>query len=269
MSADMFSERRDGAGHAEPRLIASGSLRIASYNVHRCIGTDGRCDPARVARVIGELRCDTLGLQEVDNRAGPGHDSMQLDFLADVSGMRGVPGMTIVRHDGHYGNALLTRRPVLDIRQHDLSYGRGREPRGALDVDLDVDGAVVRVVVTHLGLTARERAFQVERLLRVLEDGPREVPLVLLGDINEWRAGGDNLRRLHTALGYSPSRGTFPVWLPWLALDRIWVRPGGALRELHVHRSATARMASDHYPIRALVAVTEDGALAAEVRRVT
>lgn len=243
-------------------------MHIASYNVHRCIGRDGRCAPARVARVIEELECDTVGLQEVDNRARPGHDSMQLDFLAHVTGMRGVAGMTIIRHDGHYGNALLTRRPVLDIRRHDLSYGRGREPRGALDVDLDVDGTVVRVVVTHFGLTTRERRFQVERLLRVLDDGPRGVPLVLLGDINEWRTGGENLRRLQAALGRSPACGTFPVWLPWLALDRIWVRPGSALRALDVHRSPTARVASDHYPIRALVSVTEDGALAAEARQV-
>ena len=104
-------------------------LRIASYNIHRCVGTDGHSDVRRVAHVIRELDCDTVGLQEVDSRPGPNSDSRQLEFLAHATGMQAVAGSTIIRHDRSYGNALLTRRKILDVRQHDLSFRRF-EPRG-------------------------------------------------------------------------------------------------------------------------------------------
>ena len=115
--------------------LGSDCLRISTYNIHRCIGTDRREDTSRVARVIAELNCDTIGLQEVDNQPDRRHDSMQLDFLAHAASMTAIPGHTIVRHEGEFGNALLTRRPVLGVRQHDLSFNR-REPRGALHAEL-------------------------------------------------------------------------------------------------------------------------------------
>src|SRR5438128_2222058 len=119
--------------------LPESCLRIASYNVHGCVGTDGRKDAARIAGVIAELDCDTVGLQEVDYR---------LDYIAGRVGMHCIPGITLVRHDGPFGNALLTTRKVLDVRQLALGYGR-REPRSALDVDLDVCGQKLRVVVTQ------------------------------------------------------------------------------------------------------------------------
>ena len=106
-------------------------LRVGSYNIHRCIGTDGHCDPARIAAVLAEMSCDAIGLQEVDNSPGPAPGSLQLDFLARATGMQAVAGLRIVRHSGHYGNALLTRRPVLAVRRRPEFLWR--EPRGALD----------------------------------------------------------------------------------------------------------------------------------------
>src|SRR5207344_3408108 len=76
------------------------TLRVGSYNIHRCIGTDGRCDPARIAAVLGEMSCDAIGLQEVDNSPGPAPGSPQLDFLAGTTGMQAVAGLRIVRHSG-------------------------------------------------------------------------------------------------------------------------------------------------------------------------
>jgi endonuclease/exonuclease/phosphatase family metal-dependent hydrolase len=105
-------------------------LRIASYNVHACRGTDGRKDAQRIVRVIEELGCDTIGLQEVDYR---------LDYIAQKVGMQAIPGLTLARHDGPFGNALLTRRKVLEVRRLGFTYSR-REPRNALDVDLEVNG---------------------------------------------------------------------------------------------------------------------------------
>lgn len=229
-------------------------LRVGSYNVHGCRGTDRRADAGRIAQVITEMECDTVGLQEVNSRIGEGSEPPQLDALEQATGMDAIPGLTIVHHDGHYGNALLTRRKVLTVRRHDLSYGAS-EPRGALDVELDVDGVPVRVMVTHLGLKPVERRFQVKQMLKLLHDIPKEQPVIVLGDINEWLPLGRPLRWLHGILGHSPAERSFPVWMPMFALDRVWVRPRSSLLTFGVYRSPVARVASDHYPVRAVVAV--------------
>jgi endonuclease/exonuclease/phosphatase family metal-dependent hydrolase len=233
-------------------VLGRDYLRIASYNLHRCVGLDGRVDAARVARVIQEIGCDTIGLQEVDSQPGNGHESMQLDYLARVTGMEPFAGHTIIRHQGHFGNALMTRRPVLAVRQHILTWGR-REPRGALEVDIDVDGHLVRVLVTHLGLRPAERRFQVEQMLELLHGFPVEQTVLVLGDINEWLPLGRPLRWLHGMLGHVPAERSFPAWLPIFALDRVWVRPRHNLLACGTHRSATARVASDHLPLKAIV----------------
>jgi len=226
-------------------------LRVASYNIHECVGADGTRDPDRIADVLREIDADVVGLQEVDARPSATSASMQMQYLAAALGYQAVAGPTLVRAGGEYGNALLTRRTVLDVRQIDLTVYR-REPRGALDVHLDVDGTTVRVVVTHLGLLPGERRTQVRRLLDLLGDGgDRSEVVVLCGDINEWFAVGRPLRWLHARLGRTPGLPTFPALLPIFALDRIWVHPHTALVTMSPHGSATARQASDHLPLTA------------------
>jgi endonuclease/exonuclease/phosphatase family metal-dependent hydrolase len=228
-------------------------LRIASYNVHQCVGTDGKRNVTRVAEVIRELGCDTIGLQEVDSRPGEHSDSRQLEFLAGATGMHSVAGATIIRHDRDYGNALLTSRKILAVRRHDLSFRRF-EPRGALEVDLEVAGATLRVFVMHLGLLPYERRFQMRKVLKLLRELPMDQPVVVLGDINEWLPLSRPLRWLHGLMGKPPRHRTFPVWAPMFALDRVWVRPRGSLLDFSVHRSALSRRASDHFPVKAVVA---------------
>jgi endonuclease/exonuclease/phosphatase family metal-dependent hydrolase len=237
---------------ASPRAVDPDVLHIASYNIHRCVGTDMRCDVERVATVIRELGCDTIGLQEVDSQPSERSDSMQLEYLATATGMQQVAGTTLIRHDREYGNGLLTRRKILDVKRHDLSYGR-YEPRGALEVDLDVQGHVIRVFVMHLGLLPSERSYQMRKVLETLRQIPSDQPVVVLGDINEWMPLGRPLRWLHTLLGKPPWQRTFPVWAPMFALDRVWVRPVGSLLDFRVHRSPVARRASDHFPVTARV----------------
>jgi endonuclease/exonuclease/phosphatase family metal-dependent hydrolase len=225
-------------------------LRVASYNIHQCVGTDRRRDPERVAAVLREVDADVIGLQEVDARPGAASDSMQMQYLASALGLHAVAGPTIVRHDGHYGNALLSRRPVLDVRRVDLTVYR-REPRAAIDADLDVDGAVVRVIVTHLGLLPGERRIQVQRLLDVLgEEGNGGSSATLLcGDINEWFAVGRPLRWLNARLGRAAAVRTFPTFWPVFALDRLWVSPRPALAAVRAHVTPASRIASDHLPL--------------------
>jgi endonuclease/exonuclease/phosphatase family metal-dependent hydrolase len=228
-------------------------LTVGSYNIHRCVGGDLRQDVERVARVILELQCDTVGLQEVDSGSGMRTDSLQLDLLARATGMQPIAGTNLLPHGSRHGNALLTTRDFGAVRRYDLTVD-GREPRGALDVELHAAGRVVRVIVTHLGLRPAERRVQVSKLLAVLRSIPADSPVVVLGDINEWLPIGRPLRWLHGLLGKAPSQRSFPVWAPVFALDRVWCRPLGAMLALEVHRSTDARVASDHFPVKAIVA---------------
>lgn len=243
-----MDERGETDGRSPGRLILA-----ASYNVHRCVGLDGSQEPDRVARVLRELRADIVGLQEVDSRSDPSGQVRQLEQLAAASGYHSIAGPTILRQDGHYGNALLTGGRAREIRRLDLSHP-GREPRGAIDVDLDIDGVIVRVIVTHLGLRPGERRFQVKRLLDVLSLEGGNLTVVM-GDINEWLPGSRPLRWLHGRLGRAPAMRTFPSFLPLLALDRIWVWPRKALQAIEVHGTPAARIASDHLPIKASIDV--------------
>lgn len=235
--------------------VVRDALRVATYNVHSGVGTDGRCDPARIARVINELSADVVALQEVESRHG---DLDTLEFLSRQTGMTALPGPTLLRTVGDYGNALLTRLSVLELRRIDLGFP-GREPRGAIDAVLQAGWARLRVIATHLGLRPAERRHQIETLLARLGDDPG--PTVLMGDLNEWFLWGRPLRHLHAHFGETPAPATFPAGLPLFALDRLWVQPLRCLRRLRVHRSPLARVASDHLPLAATIELENDHAL--------
>ena len=105
----------------------------------------------------------------------------------------------------------------------------------------------LRVVATHLGLRPSERRTQVQRLLAAFEHAPL-CPSVVMGDVNEWCLGRP-LRWLHQRFAVSHAPATFPARRPFLKLDRIWAHPPGALHGIAAHRSALARLASDHLPL--------------------
>ncbi len=218
---------RPSASSSAPSGVASRALRIATYNVHRCIGADGRYDADRVASVIRELDADVVGLQEVDARYHLQNDLDQIEHLQRLTGMIAVPGATLVNHRGYYGNALLTRHPVREVRHFDLSWA-GREKRAALDVELEVEGALVRVIVTHFGLRGAERRDQVRGILTLVEQG-RPEPLAIVGDFNEWSFINRTVRVLDARLGASVAVRSFPSRWPLLPLDRLWVQPAGGL----------------------------------------
>jgi endonuclease/exonuclease/phosphatase family metal-dependent hydrolase len=235
---------------------------VASYNIHQCKGADGRRDPRRIAEVIQSLGAQVIALQEVDSWPGPGVEPVQMEFLADTVGLHAISGPTIERQDGHYGNALLTRLPIVDVRKLDLTVYR-REPRGALDVRLDAGDATLRVIATHLGLLPSERRYQVQRILETVEEDDRTVT-VLLGDINEWFVAARALRWLHARFGAGAGGRTYPSWLPLFKLDRVWVRPTTALAGFRVHATPVTRCASDHLPVTASINVTPDAVHATE-----
>lgn len=232
---------------------ATRPLRIATYNVHGAVGIDGRLDAARIARVLAEIDADIVALQEVP--LGGTRTPNVLASLRDMTGMNAVEGPTLNTAARRYGNAVLTRFPVRAVRTLDLSFG-SREPRGALDADIDCGGEAWRVVATHLGLSASERRAQVEQVLQSF-DTPH-MPVILLGDLNEWFVHGRTLRRLVTRFHRANALRTFPTRYPLFALDRIWVHPGERLAAVRVHRTPLARVASDHYPLVAHICASPE-----------
>ena len=239
-------------GVVTPQKIGR-EFSAVSYNVHQCVGLDGRRDVARVARVLSHLDAHLIGLQEVGTDFTGGRKSGQMEQLAKATGLQAIAGHTIELQTGPYGNVLLTSWRVLNSRLLDLSL-RGREPRGAIDAELAIGGETVRVVVTHLGLHAAERRYQVRRLLEALSQKPSRF-IIVLGDINEWILRSRPLRWLYGRFGKPPAPRTFPSWFPVFALDRIWVMPRAALVDVRAHATPLTRIASDHLPLKAVIAI--------------
>lgn len=222
-------------------------MRVASYNIHRGIGRDGRYDPARILRVLREVDADVVALQEVD--FGRSDQDEILAWLGMSLRMTAVPGPVRTDANGDYGNAFLTKFPVERVRQWDLSVG-AHEARGALDVDMLCQGTLFRVVTTHLGLWPLERPLQAARLLERLR-GDRRNLTILMGDLNEWQIWGKSLRVFRRVFGSPAAPSTFPSGWPLIPLDRVWVSPASALLDVQAHRSEQSRTASDHLPVKA------------------
>jgi endonuclease/exonuclease/phosphatase family metal-dependent hydrolase len=244
--------------------VMRDTLRIATYNVHRWQGGNGRAEPdvARAGYVISELDADVIALQEV-LRPFP---ATSLDGAFDVRGGEDPLGLlcdelelhlafAVTRQHrlGQLGNAILSRYPITAISVLDISYSR-IERRGALAAHIGDEQAGLGIVATHLSLVDRTRHRQVQSLLEhpALNSGPA----VLMGDMNAWRKCKGS-QALEASLGLHHNQdwpATFPAGRPMLALDRIYTRQAEVL-EVRQHDSAAARRASDHLPIVAEVRV--------------
>ena len=228
-------------------------IRVASYNVHGFVGTDGVRDVTRIANVLRALEADVIALQEVTFAEGTGPIPQPVEILSELAGYLAI-GAPIQRHDGlPFGNVVLTRLPIHSSRRMSLDYPQ-REPRTALEVVLETGARPLRLVATHLGLRPVERRFQVREILRQVA-GDEQSVTVLLGDFNEWFLMGRPLRWLHARFGRGPAVATYPARFPVFALDRIWVHPQRALVRFEAHASPLARRASDHLPVLAEIAL--------------
>jgi endonuclease/exonuclease/phosphatase family metal-dependent hydrolase len=240
--------------HARAVRPLDRALTVATYNVHRWTGINGRSrpDPARACFVISELSADLIALQEV---LRPLHGEDPLETLAEALGLHVTFAATRVHRRGQIGNAILSRWPIAGVSMLDLSYNR-IEKRVALSAQLSDDKADLDVVATHLALADRTRHKQVRSLLE--HPRLRATPTLLMGDMNAWRrckATRALDEGLPSELEWPPS---FPSTSPVLALDRIYAR-GVEILDVDVHTSRAARRASDHLPVVARVKIESDG----------
>jgi endonuclease/exonuclease/phosphatase family metal-dependent hydrolase len=236
-------------------------LRVLSYNIHKCIGgIDRRYEPGRVVDVIRALDTDVLMLQEVDAGVTRSRGDKQVELLGDELGMpyrTWYPNVD-VRGGGQYGNAILSRYPLIESTNIDLTL-RFKKRRSALHGVLrirhdDVD-RTIHIFNMHLGLARYERRRQLEKFLAChpFAHLHHDTPVVVGGDLNDVYGGLGELLAPAGFRGVERRPLTFPAWGPVRALDGIFVR--GTVDFLRLSRcdSALARRASDHRPLVAEV----------------
>lgn len=236
-------------------------IRIMTYNVHGCVGCDRRLDHARIAEVIAAEDPDIVALQELDvsrERSGRAH---QARLIAEQLDMRfHFHPAHRIKEEEEYGDAILARWPLVLRKAAELPTVKERlafEPRGALWASIEVDGAEIQVINTHLGLSNNERKAQVEALMshEWIRHPACTTPSVLCGDFNALPGSKVYQRACHVLsdtqrLGAgSRPRATFPSRWPLLRLDYIFASAGLKCLQTRVVSTPLARVASDHLPL--------------------
>ena len=225
-------------------------FRIATYNIHRCIGGDGIENRERIALVLREIDADIVALQEVTAHPDGRPDDM-LAYLAASTAMVPVEGFTMTVEGARYGNALLSRIPLSAVKRINISV-EGREPRGVIESVFIHGSHSLTLWATHLGLRGRERNIQIQKIMKKINSAEADVS-ILLGDFNEWLAWGRSFRAIRRLFKVTPSPASFPSHRPLLKLDRIWISPSDKLSTVKVHSTILSRIASDHLPLVAEV----------------
>jgi endonuclease/exonuclease/phosphatase family metal-dependent hydrolase len=232
-------------------------FRLLSFNIHKGIGgVDRRYDLGRVVDTINFYQPDVVLLQEVDEEVPRSSHHRQAELLADAIKLPHVAYQRNVRLKvGHYGNAILSRFPLMESHDIDLTLPP-KKRRGALVTRLSMPvGEHAKSIVlanVHLGLAGFERQIQLRRLLAAecLNASRRRTPLIVAGDYNDvWGTLG---RRVMDRAGFLPATGsikTFPAAMPLRALDRVFYRGDLRLLRSYAGHTQTARRASDHLPI--------------------
>jgi endonuclease/exonuclease/phosphatase family metal-dependent hydrolase len=233
------------------------ALRIATYNIHRSRGLDGRTRPERIAAVLGDIDADIIALQEVVG-AGPRGGS-HVEAIGAALGMGWVMAPARLLRGHHFGNAVLSRFPITQHVGHDLSW-KTCEPRRLQRVDVTVNGAALHIYNVHLGTAILERRHQAQRLASIVSDRHVVGPKLVVGDFNEWMKGlattllSARLRSVDLK-DFLPRRRTYPGLFPLLHLDHIYYAGRVEIVAIELPRTRLALVASDHLPLVADVRV--------------
>jgi endonuclease/exonuclease/phosphatase family metal-dependent hydrolase len=268
-AADLRRAALDARSHVDTRRFITPvttrqtpqrTVRIVTYNVHSCIGMDGKVSPERIARVIARCEADVVALQELDlerPRTGGVDQAHRIAQILDMD-FHFHPALHV--EEERYGDALLTRLPLRMVRAAALPGLRTQpwlEPRGALWAAVDVDGVALQVINTHLGLLPRERKLQMDALLgeEWLGHPQCQSPRVLCGDFNAlpgsawYRRVRSRLKDAQMVLERHRPKATFFGRLPTARIDYVFVDPELDVVAVEVPNNELARLASDHLPL--------------------
>jgi len=242
-------------------------LTVVTYNIHKGFSAlNRRLVVHEIRERLHALAPDVVFLQEVQGahlRNSRRHLTWpaagQHEFLAHEGG-HSAYGKNVSYQDGHHGNAIVSRYPILNVENIDISH-HALESRGLLHCEMAVPGwdEPLHCINVHLGLWARSRRFQLEWLCHRIRDSvPERSPLVVAGDFNDWRGKASavlarelGLREVFESSLFAHAK-SFPAGLPLFALDRIYVRDlkvdgtqrlaGGAWSRLSDHAALAASL---------------------------
>lgn len=220
---------------------------------------DRRTRPGRISDVLSELDADIIALQEVigPGLTSPGH----AEGFGAALGMGWVmaPARELRRHQ--FGNVVLSRHPIRDHSQHDLSWKSG-EPRNSQRVEIEVAHGCVQIFNVHLGTALLERKYQATKLANWVHERRPAGPKIVLGDFNEWLRRGPATNILEERLKsvditpFLPKRRSYPGLFPLVHLDHIYHLGAVEIRKVELIRTRKAMIASDHLPLVADIRVT-------------
>lgn len=264
-AAQAFLREGPPAPGAHPE--ATRVLRVMTYNVHSCLGVDGRLSPQRIARIIARYQPDVVALQELDVQRSRSGGVDQAAQIANYLCMEYQFHPAIHLEEERYGDAILTRLPMKVVKK-DILPGpppnasrrfnpAADEPRGAVWVEIELGGTTVQIINTHLGLGKAERLRQVDALLGPdwLSHPRCKGPRILVGDFNALPNSAECkrlTRHLHDAQLHAPNhrpQGTFFSRMPQMRLDYIFVERHLKVRNIQIPRTELTRQASDHLPL--------------------
>jgi len=240
-------------------ILATGTLKLVSYNIHGGVGSDGHKDLDRIALVLKISVPDVIVLNEV-NQYFLGHN--QDEQIAETMGgeWTSVFGKTFTKPLADYGNAILTRLPVVSTENWLLSDFPHQERRGLLRVTISKNDTLYHVFAVHMGLNARMRERHSHEILAIMRrhsDGH----CILMGDFNEQRSRSpgtalanfaSHLKDCGARYGLGP-QVTFPSTRSFRRIDFIWIANELAATNCYVPTHLDARLASDHLPVIAEV----------------
>lgn len=232
-------------------------FRLLTYNIHKGIGgVDRRYRPERIVEAIKHCEPDIMLLQEVDDGVPRSRRDRQIDLFGDQLGFSHRAYQRNVKlRQGHYGNAILSRFPLYDIRDLDLTVPLKKRRRALIaHCRVTVDGHTKTVVVfnVHLGLAGYERSIQLRRFLScdTFRHAHHRTPVIIAGDFNDvWGRLG---RRVLVPAGFQSACGgtrTFPAMMPIRSLDRVFFRGDITAGRHFASHTENARQASDHLPM--------------------
>ena len=235
-------------------------LRVATYNVHGCVGIDGQRSESRIAEVIASMPADIVGLQELDLGRPRSAHADQAALIATQLGWKYHFHPAMRSGEEQYGNAIVSRFPI-ELKRATEMPGMPpwycREQRIAIWMQAQTDLGPVHIINSHFGLGRSERRLQAKLLVGPtwLGSVPPDEPAILLGDFNSVRTSrayqliGTHLRDVRALVRPQEAFRTFPTRFPSLAVDHIFVNAALYPTQLSVHRTPLARLASDHFPL--------------------
>lgn len=243
------------------------TIRVMTYNVHSCVGRDGRISTHRIAEVIARYSPDVAALQELDAhrpRTNGEHQARDIARRLDME-FHFHPSFEV--EDEQYGNAVLSRYPLKVIHAGGLPTHKGRralEKRGALWAAISFSDREVQVINTHLGLNRTERAAQAEALMGERWCSHRSClpPLIICGDLNSlsisrvYKRFASSLADVQLSAGNGRPKGTYPSLYPVMRIDHIFTSPGMEITGVQAPWTRLTAAASDHIPLIADIRLT-------------